>query len=93
MPQIQDCKRELRQMFLLNQDAMPSFIEVNAGELYERVFGVSSRVAAVCCAAMRSELRDGDTILRGGQDDLSSGFTVRYVMPRPAPVVPGDAQD
>lgn len=93
MPQIQDCKRELRQMFLLNREIMPGYIEVNAGELHERVFGVSSSVTAICCAAMRSELHDGDTILCGALDDLTSGFTVRYIMPRPTPVVPGDSQD
>ncbi len=93
MPQIQDCKRELRQMFLLNQETIPTYIEVSAGELHERVFGVSSDVAAVCCAAMRSELRECDTVMRGERDDLSSRFTVRYALPRPGPVVQGDSQD
>lgn len=93
MPQIQDCKRELRQMFLLNQETIPAYIEVNAGELHERVFGVTAETPAVCCAAMRSELRDCDLIIRGANDDLSSGFTVRYALPRPGPVVQGDSQD
>lgn len=93
MPQIQDCKRELRQMFLLSQETMPGFVEVNAGELHKRVFGCSADYAAVCCAAMRSELRDCDTIIAGTSDERGSEFTVRYALPRPGPVLQGDAQD
>ncbi len=91
MPQIQDCKRELRQMFQL--EPMPSFVEVSAGELHRRVFGEHSHRTPVCCAAMRSELRDGDCIVAGANDELSAGFTIRYALPRPVPVVQGDAQD
>ncbi|MGZ4789965.1 MAG: hypothetical protein ACXVZX_15700 [Terriglobales bacterium] len=91
MPQIQDCKRELRRMFLLDQ--MPGFIEVNAGDLHERVFGAPSHDTPVCCAAMRSELRECDSIVAGTVDELGSAFTVRYTLPRPSPVVQADAQD
>jgi len=93
MPQIQDCKRELRQMFLLNRETMPGFVEVNAGELHLRVFGAGSHETPVCCAAMRSELRDCDSIVAGTKDDSGAAFTVRYALPRPAPVVQGDSQD
>jgi len=91
MPQIQDCKRELRQMFHL--DPMPSFVDVSAGELHHRVFGDRANRTPVCCAAMRSELRDCDSIVAGTNDEASAGFTVRYALPRPVPVVQGDAQD
>jgi len=93
MPQIQDCKRELRQMFLLNQETMPGYVEVTAGELHHRVFGRRSDVSPVCCAAMRSELRDGDTIVAGGEDKNCASLTIRYALPRPKPVVQGDSQD
>ena len=93
MPQIQDCKRELRNMFRLNPETMHAFIEVTAGDLHERVFGESAELTPVCCAAMRSELRDCDSIVRGAPDEHASSFTVRYALPRPAPVVAGDAVD
>jgi len=93
MPQIQDCKRELRRMFSLNPETMPSFVDVSAAELHRRVYGDKSRDTVVCCAAMRSELRDGDTIVAGSTDELGSGFTVRYALPRPNAVVQGDSQD
>ena len=92
MPQIQDCKRELRYI-LSNPNPQRPFIEVNAGDLHERVFGDRSEETPVTCAAMRSEVRDGDVILRGEHDDRSSVFTVRYVLPRPVRVVQGDSQD
>ena len=92
MPQIQDCKRELRYI-LSNPRAPHDFIEINAGELHQRVFGKSSEEAAVCCAAMRSELKPGDSIVQGSDDDLTAVFTVRYALPRPARVVQGDSQD
>jgi hypothetical protein len=92
MPQIQDCKRELR--YLLSKPNAPAkFIEVNAGELHQRVFGALSEDAAVCCAAMRSELHEGDQITAGAANELSAVFTVRYALPRPKPVVQADAQD
>jgi len=92
MPQIQDCKRELR--YILSHPNPPhDFIEVNAGDLHERVFGDRNDDTPVTCAAMRSELREGDTVLRGDRDDRRSVFTVRYVLPRPSRVVQGDSQD
>ena len=92
MPQIQDCKRELRYI-LSNPRASGTFVDINAGELHHRVFGDKSDATPISCAAMRSELRPGDTIIRGATDDLSSGFTVRYALPRPVAVVPADSQD
>ena len=92
MPQIQDCKRELRYL-LSNPHAPRDFIEVNAGDLHQRVFGEPSSDTAICCAAMRSELKAGDSIVHGTRDDLSAVFTVRYALPRPVPVVQGDSQD
>lgn len=91
MPQIQDCKRELRQMFRL--EPMPSFVDVSAGELHRRVFGERSTQTPVCCAAMRSEQRDCDRIVAGAKDEVSGDFTIRYALPRPVPVVQGDSQD
>jgi len=93
MPQIQDCKRELRKMFQLSAEAMPAFVEVQAGDLHERVFGESAADTPVCCAAMRSELRDGDRIVTGSHEEHGATFTIRYALPRPTPVVPGDAVD
>ena len=92
MPQIQDCKRELRYI-LSNPRAPKDFVEVNAGELHQRVFGDMSEETPISCAAMRSELKPGDSIIHGTDDDLSAVFTVRYALPRPAPVVQGDSQD
>lgn len=92
MPQIQDCKRELR--YLLSKPrAQETHVEVSAGELHQRVFGESSDDTPVCCAAMRSEFRDGDSVVAGSDDKHSATFTVRYALPRPVPVVPADAQD
>jgi hypothetical protein len=92
MPQIQDCKRELR--YLLSKPNAPKdFIEVNAGDLHHRVFGAHAEDAAVCCAAMRSELREGDQITAGAENELTAVFTVRYALPRPKPIVQADAQD
>jgi len=93
MPQIQDCKRELREILASSQETSEPHIVLSAGELHKRVFGEANHETAVCCAAMRSELREGDTIVRGSDDDLSSVFTVRYVLPRPVPIVQADAQD
>jgi len=93
MPQIQDCKRELRKMFTQNPETMPGFVEVTAGDLHHRVFGSRSVNTPVCCAAMRSELRECDSIIAGASDELGSEFTVRYALPRPGPVVQGDSQD
>ena len=93
MPQIQDCKRELRKMFQLNPETLPAYVEVQAGELHERVFGESAESTPVCCAAMRSELREGDCVLTGSHEEHGGAFTVRYALPRPSPVVPGDAVD
>ena len=92
MPQIQDCKRELR--YILSHPNPPqAFVEVNAGDLHERVFGNRKEETPVSCAAMRSELRNGDTVIGGSENDATAAFTVRYVLPRPAPVVQGDSQD
>ena len=91
MPQIQDCKRELRQMFTVQPT--PGFVQVNAGELHRRVFGDKSEITPICCAAMRSELRECDSIVTGDHDELGAAFTVRYALPRPSPVVQGDSQD
>jgi hypothetical protein len=93
MPQIQDCKRELRKMFLLSPETLPGFVEVKAGDLHERVFGARCDETPVCCAAMRSELRDGDRVVAGSEHERTASFTVRYTLPRPAPVLQGDSQD
>ncbi len=93
MPQIQDCKRELRYILSASEQSRVPHVIVSAAELHKRVFGEDAEQDPVCCAAMRSELRDGDTIVRGKQDDLGAHFTVCYLMPRPSPVVEGDAQD
>jgi len=92
MPQIQDCKRELRYL-LSKPNTTANFIEVNAGALHHRVYGDHSPETPVSCAAMRSELRPGDQIVAGTHDDSTATFTVRYVLPRPKPVVQGDSQD
>jgi len=92
MPQIQDCKRELRYI-LSNPKALGRYIEINAGDLHQRVFGARSDETPVTCAAMRSELYPGDSVVAGRGDDRTSAFTVRYALPRPKPVVPADAQD
>jgi hypothetical protein len=91
MPQIQDCKRELR--YLLTNPKAHEFVEISAGELHQRVFGEHANDTAVCCAAMRSELREGDHVTAGDADGQTSVFTVRYAIPRPERVVQGDAQD
>ena len=92
MPQIQDCKRELR--YILSHPNPPkNFIEINAGDLHERVYGARSDDTPVSCAAMRSELRGGDSVVAGAENDTSATFTIRYVLPRPSPVVQGDSQD
>jgi hypothetical protein len=78
-------------MFLLQPT--PGYIQVNAGELHRRVYGDKSDITPVCCAAMRSELRECDSIVAGDDDRLGAGFTVRYALPRPSPVVQGDSQD
>jgi hypothetical protein len=91
MPQIQDCKRELREILAAGEQTSETHIVVSAGDLHRRVFGVRAEIAPVCAAAMRSELRDGDSIVDPSYD--SASFTVRYALPRPMPVVLGDAQD
>lgn len=92
MPQIQDCKRELRYL-LSKPNVTEDFIEVNAGTLHHRVFGDHSADTPVSCAAMRSELHPGDQIVAGTDHDSTATFTIRYVLPRPNPVVQGDAVD
>jgi hypothetical protein len=94
MPQIQDCKRELREMFSMSQETDRGFIDVNAGHLHQRVFGVHAfEDIPVCCAAMRAELQPGDSVVEGDEGQRSGTFTIRYLLPRPVPVVQGDAHD
>jgi len=39
MPQIQDCKRELREILASSQQTSEPHIVLSAGELHKRVFG------------------------------------------------------
>ena len=57
---------------------------VNAGELHRELGGYPGpdhRLPS-CCGAMRSLMREGDTVVNGPPKGNGASFTVRYVLPR-----------
>lgn len=85
MPQLEDCKREMLSMFDSGLELNQAFLEISAGHLHRRVFGLAPAVMSVCCAAMRQQYDPGagDSILCGTPDEISAEFTIEYRLPRP----------
>jgi hypothetical protein len=90
MPNADAFRNELHRMMLEAMKAGKEFAEINSGDLHRRLGdypGPSHRMP-LCCEVMRGALAPdaGDVILRQPSSGQGASLTIRYVLPRPAPI-------
>ncbi len=90
MPTAGDFRNELHRIMLEAMKAGREFVEINAGELHNRVgdYPDKNHRMPVCCTVMRAALAAdaGDLILEEPPSGQGAALTIRYVLPRPETV-------
>jgi hypothetical protein len=66
------------------QRASRAFVNINSGDLHRSVGGYPGRNHQMpsCCAAMESEMQDGDVIISRPPKGHGASLTIRYKLPR-----------
>jgi 5-methylcytosine-specific restriction protein A len=79
-----DFHTPLQEIFFSGEKRGLSKIAVNAGDLHRQVGGYPghNHRMPMCCAAMRSAMRNGDKIIQSPPKGDGASFTIEYQLPR-----------
>jgi 5-methylcytosine-specific restriction protein A len=79
-----DFHTPLREIYFSGEKRGLSKIAVNSGDLHRQVGGYPgpNHRMPMCCAAMRSEMRNGDKIIQSPPKGNGASLTIEYQLPR-----------
>lgn len=84
MPTSQDFQTELDKVFQVAQGNGKSFVDVTSGDLHRQVgdYPSGNHRMPLCCAVMRQNMREGDSVISEPPSGEGATLTIRYKLPR-----------